>query len=486
MLNEVARVYDEGSECISTEGMIAAMEELNKKDGISELIIGSMDVKALYPSLEMKPTIDIIQKVFEEVDIKIEGVDWAEAGKYLAITLSEKEINELNIGDLVSTRRNRGGRHPGITTAEVLGKLYREEGELAQTLFNPPRRRPSPEEEKTVLSQVLKIAIQAILSMHSYQWNGEMKLQAEGAPIGLEIAGALARIVMLWWDKEFNKMLASNSISIHLYKRYIDDQNLAGKPLKPGTRWVEGPWSSGLGMMRVIEDKVEEDNQVPAAVRTMTELRKMADSIHPMIQLEEDHCHNHQDQKLPILDLKVWVVEVEEREEKRAKLRWQYYRKPMSNWLLIPANSALALSIKRTSLAQYGLRILRNTSLELSWNMKAEMLSEFSERMRDSGYGEKFRYQTIQSILTGWDKMVAEQERGGRPINRPRHYEERKRREEKWKKKTNWFKTGGYTTVLFRPWTPNGELARRWREVEEKGAATRGWRYLAVQRCFCG
>ena len=124
--------------------------------------------------------------------------------------------------------------------------------------------------------------------------------------------------------------------------------------------------------------------------------------------------------------------------------------------------------------------------MELSWNMKAEMLSEFSERMRDSGYGEKIRYQTIQSILTGWDKMVAEQERGGRPINRPRHYEERKRREEKWKKKTNWFKTGGYTTVLFCPWTPNGELARRWREVEEKGAATRGWRYLAVQRCFCG
>ena len=107
----------------------------------------------------------------------------------------------------------------------------------------------------------------------------------------------------------------------------IPNQNLAGKPLKPGTRWVEGPWSSGLGMMRMFEDKVEEDNQVPAAVRTMTELRKMADSIHPMIQLEEDHCHNHQDQKLPILDLKVWVVEVEEREEKRAKLRWQYYRK---------------------------------------------------------------------------------------------------------------------------------------------------------------
>ena len=92
---------------------------------------------------------------------------------------------------------------------------------------------------------------------------------------------------------------------------------------------------------------------------------------------------------------------------------------------------------------------MRNTSLELSWDLKAEMLSEFSERMRDSDYSEKFRYETIQSILTGWDKMVEEQKRGGRTINRPRNYEEKKRREEKWRKKANWFKTGGYTTVLF-------------------------------------
>ena len=98
------------------------------------------------------------------------------------------------------------------------------------------------------------------------------------------------------------------------------------------------------------------------------------------------------------------------------------------------------------------------------------MLSEFSERMRDSGYKEKFRYETIQSILTGWDKMVAEQERGGRPINRPRHYEEKKRREEKWRKKANWFKTGGYTTVLFCPWTLNGEQAQDQREGVCRGA----------------
>ena len=133
----------------------------------------------------------------------------------------------------------------------------------------------------------------------------------------------------------------------------------------------------------------------------MAELRKMADSIHPMIQLEEDNRQNHPDNKLPILDLKVWVAKT----ENGSKLLWQYYRKPMSNQLLIPAASAMAMSIKRT------------TSLDLDWDLKADMLSNFCERMRDSGYDQKFRSEIIDSVLRGWDKMVKTQERGGRPIN---------------------------------------------------------------------
>ena len=210
----------------------------------------------------------------------------------------------------------------------------------------------------------------------------------------------------------------------------------------------------------------------------MTELKKMANSIHPMIQLDEDHQHNHHDRKLPILDLKVWVSGDESGNQ---RLRWQYYRKPMANWLLLPAESAMSMATKRTTLTQYGLRILRNTSLEISWDVKAEMLSEFCERMRDSGYNQKFRAQVTDSILKGWDKMVEQQRKGGRPINRPKSYEEAKRKQQKSQKQRNWFKTGGYTSVMFCPWTPGGELAKRWRQVERQGATNRGWRYKVIE-----
>ena len=145
------------------------------------------------------------------------------------------------------------------------------------------------------------------------------------------------------------------------------------------------------------------------------------------------------------------------------------------------ANSGMPASVKRTSLTQYGLRILRNTKLEVPWSEKAEMLSEFSARLRDSGYNQRYRQEVIQSVLRGWEKMVEEQEAGRRPINRARSWQEKERRQEKEKKKTSWYKSGGYSTVIFCPWTPGSELAARWRALEARGAESRGWRYKVVE-----
>ena len=117
----------------------------------------------------------------------------------------------------------------------------------------------------------------------------------------------------------------------------------------------------------------------------------MGNSICPMIQLEEDFPSKHDNKLLPILDLKVQVQQVEqENQPSLPKLFYYYYRKPMANWQLMPAASAMPSSVKRTCLTQYGLRILRNTKLEVPWSEKAAMLSEFSARLRDSGYSERF------------------------------------------------------------------------------------------------
>ena len=93
--------------------------------------------------------------------------------------------------------------------------------------------------------------------------------------------------------------------------------------------------------MVMMEDKILEDLEVPADARTMREIRKMGNSINQMIQLEEDLPSKSEDQKMPILNLKVWVRQVEVEQRQVSKPYYHYYRKPMSNWILFPAMSAM-------------------------------------------------------------------------------------------------------------------------------------------------
>ena len=75
---------------------------------------------------------------------------------------------------------------------------------------------------------------------------------------------------MIWWDKRFLSLVNLNLADCYLYLRYIDDQNMAMRPLAPGTRWQVGPWADGLGgKMVVIEQLVQSDELLPADMRTM-------------------------------------------------------------------------------------------------------------------------------------------------------------------------------------------------------------------------
>ena len=68
----------------------------------------------------------------------------------------------------------------------------------------------------------------------------------------------------------------------------------------------------------------------------------------------------------------------------------------MSNPLVMMECSAMPTKVKRTTLTQEVVRILRNKSKELPKETAHKHLSEFSSRMMASGYTEKFRLEVIK------------------------------------------------------------------------------------------
>ena len=120
-----------------------------------------------------------------------------------------------------------------------------------------------------------------------------------------------------------------------------------------------------------------------------------------------------------------------------------------SNLKHMLAISAMPAKMKRNVLTQEVVRMRRNISLDLPWETTVKHLNDFSARMRASGYGERYRLEVIKSGVEGFDKMVAEEKNGGRPINQRRTWNEDQRQKKKELQKKNWFKRGGFDVPIF-------------------------------------
>ena len=84
--------------------------------------------------------------------------------------------------------------------------------------------------------------------------------------------------------------------------------------------------------------------------------------------------------------------------------------------------------------------------------------------------------------MLGYDKMLEEERRGGRPVNQLRTWDEDRRQKKKEIQGKNWFRREGFDVPLFVPHTPHGELARRMKEKEVMNNQGLNIRFMIVAK----
>ena len=301
------------------------------------------------------------------------------------------------------------------------------------------------------------------MTNHVYEFDGEIRHQLKGGPIGLELTGNIAQVFMIWWDRNLISRLANLGIAARMCKRYVDDVNLATEELPLGTRFSNGTLS-------IDEAAIEEDRHVPGDRRTMDIVKAIGNSVHPSIQLEIDVPSNHPDNRMPILDLKVWI----EKKDGATKIVHEYYAKEVSSNAVIHAKSALSWQVKRSVLSQEVLRVLLNCSEDIIWEDRARHASKMVLRMQYCGYSQKFRYEVVESALKAYDVIQQQVRNGERPLYRPYDWNREGRDREKKEKRLCWYTKGGYESVIFVPSTPRSELQQKYqREIDRHGLRIR-------------
>ena len=157
-----------------------------------------------------------------------------------------------------------------------------------------------------------------------------------------------------------------------------------------GTRLVEG-------VFRVMEELVEEDRSVPGGRRTGELAKELANTICLYLQMEVDYPSNHPSGWMPILD---WEVQMAT--DKTIYYRW--FKKPMATCYSILNRSAMPANIKRITLVQRGVTMLRNTRRELHKQLLIPLMEQLAETMMLSGYPEDFRRGVLEPVVACYQR----------------------------------------------------------------------------------
>ena len=102
--------------CSSTEELLAEVERLNREGGLDDQdIIGSMDVEALYPSIDIDFTIDKVCELLLNSNVEFEGINYKELGLYLSLVKTDEDLQRMGLHTVCPKRKHRRGPRHKIT-----------------------------------------------------------------------------------------------------------------------------------------------------------------------------------------------------------------------------------------------------------------------------------------------------------------------------------------------------------------------------------
>ena len=403
----------EYTHCDSTVNLLEEIERVNRSDQVNQsTIIGSLDVDALYPSLNIDRCARVFRNKLFESKLKFPGLSWKSIALYLHYRVSEQDLVEEGIQEYCPQRRTNRGHPPEFWANGV----KRDDHER----FGPWVFSSTPPDEITVRRMfciAIENMIKVTMSLHDFQFEGTIYRQNTGGSIGLDLTGVLSDVYMCYWDKELKKKCLDEMIRILLYKRYKDDVNI-------GLDTTDSP---------ELHDKNDE--------AVMKHLKKLADSMDENLTVSTDYCSNNDDRKTPILDLKVWVAQTTTGEW---KILHSHYTKEVSSRQVMHSHSSHGERMKKNVMINEIDRIMRNSSPHLTWNETIiPSVEYYVRRMLYSGYSKLFIYDCLSIALKKYDARVNRFQEG------KSYYELRDERENV-KKKVDWYvEEGKFESVMF-------------------------------------
>ena len=335
----------------------------------------SMDVVALYPSITGEHAGRRIREAIEKTDVSFDA-DYRQALRYLARNANDQQLDAWGFGKYVPKRTKNKGTRPGMADTKKIDEKWTE-----------PKIPDDDEIKKKIIAKCMEILTLKLYKSNVYNFNGEIRVQKKGSPIGACFAHEASRVTCGELDAEHLKLKEENRVKTEAEKRYVDDNNPVYRSIDKGYRW-----NKETKRLEYKDEWKEEDiaNAMPDDLRTCNLLLQMMNSLHPDIQFTGDVPSKYPNNRVPMLDLQVGVIyiketlnedestmsmeetpelvpedELSENEIAYEQIKWEFFKKSMAAKQMLRADSAMPDKIKRTNTVQELIRRVLNITPNL-------------------------------------------------------------------------------------------------------------------------
>ena len=432
--------------CVSTEGLLREIEMVNRRgEADKRWVVGSLDVKSLYPSLDVQACAVVVTKVLMESDLQFSNLKWKEVGLYLRYVMESGELDCW--AELLDVEGSQGlSRFLPKRITNRRPPLFEASGSAVDpsVRYGPwefPEEVPQDDELRSLFCIAVGVMVKRTMELHDFCIDGKIHRQREGGSIGLDLTGVVADIFMGVWDKLLLDKLDDEGVKPILYMRYKDDVDVVLEVVG----WGEN--DSEIGVER---DK-----------RVMDRFGVVADGVHHSIKVEVDSGYNHSDRggRVPILDVEVWIGQDT---EGGWRIMHSHYMKDVASRMVMNSRSAHGMQTKKNVMVNEVYRILRNCSVFLPWAERASRVSYYVKRMEYCGYEQSFRAEVVKAALKRYRRKLA----GGCLFGEEKTEKERIEQREA---KMNWYKKDGrYDSVVFVQPTVDSVLKRKVQQIARR------------------
>ena len=353
-----------------------------------------MDVKALYPSIDIDFAVEKCVEIIVESGVTFENVNNDKLGLYLALTVERTELEKHTITQYCATRKNTG-KNPTIT-----GCGMKEKEDERWKSWNKPATKPGEEDLRRMIAYALGVAMRTVLKNHIFRFDDKVRKQANGGAIGVKAAGDVATLFMTWWDKAFLEKVNEILEGMNLYLRYVDDEYI---------------------ICEIVPENEENHGQKPDE-RTMKKLQEIGNEVHPSIQVTVDIPSNNQNRRMPALDTEHWMEEAIINGVKKQQVMHSHYSKPMANAFVTHKDSAMAAKTKENVLVADLTRVMRNISTLCTSEERRKKVQHYMNRMQYSGYKMEERVKVYRAAKRRYDEMVKRDTEGVEPLYRSKEW----------------------------------------------------------------